>query len=117
MSDNGLPSGWHHADQPDDAMTRYNPQPVTQYDHPETDVSVQLLPTETPPGRANESTYRIHVRSTATESAGDIDLLTTAPDHAAALDIARRFMQTYNNRYVNGTERIETIMEEFAETD
>jgi hypothetical protein len=117
MTDDSLPTGWQKTDQPNDELTRYNPQPVTQYDHTETDTGIQLIPTDQQTGSASENGYRITVLSASTDSAGEIDLLTTAPDHEAALDVARRFMQIYNDRYVDGTERLDTILLEFSGPD
>jgi hypothetical protein len=117
MMNDALPSGWRPADQPDDTMTRYNPQPVTQYEHAETDVGVQLIPIDPQSGSEAKTGYRINVLGASTDNASEIDLLTTAPNHEAALDIARRFMRLYNDRYVDDTASLTTIMSEFSGTD
>lgn len=43
MTGVAVPSGWEKRDESDDEMMRYNPQPVTQYEHAATGVGVQLL--------------------------------------------------------------------------
>jgi hypothetical protein len=114
MTDGALPTGWRRADQPDDEMTRYNPQPVTEYEHTETDVGVQLIPINSQAGSASENDYRINVLFDVADTAGGIELLTTAPDHGAARDVARRFMQAYNDRVAEDITTLDTLMREFS---
>lgn len=116
MRDDATPTGWRKADQPDDEMTRYNPQPVTQYEHAETDIGIQLIPTDPQTVSASEDSYRINVLSDSTDSSGDVELLTSALDHEAALGIARKFMYAYNSRCVEGNKDLDTLMREFSET-
>lgn len=114
MVDDATPTGWRKTDQPDDEMTRYNPQPVTQYEHTETDVGIQLIPSNPQTGRASEDGYRINVLSDSADNSGDIELLTDVSDHEAALGIARKFMHTYNDRYVEGNADLDTIVRKFS---
>lgn len=117
MPDDATPTGWQKADQPDDEMTRYNPQPVTEYEHTEADVGVQLIPTDPRTVSANEDGYRVNILSASADSSGDIELLTNASDHRAALSVARKFMSAYNDRCVEGNDDLDTIMREFSEPD
>ena len=117
MPDDATPTGWQKADQPDDEMTRYNPQPVTQYEHTETDVNIQLIPSNPQTGSASEDGYRINVLSDSADNSDDIELLTNAADHEAALGVARKFMYAYNARCVEGNTDLNTIMQKFSVPD
>jgi hypothetical protein len=114
MTDDATPPAWRKTDQPDDEMTRYSPQPVTQYEHVEVNVGVQLVPTDPQTGNASEDGYRINVLSDSMDSSGNVDLLTNASDHRAALGVAREFMQAYDDQCVEGNEDLDTIMQEFS---
>ena len=116
MPDDAMPTGWQKADQPDDEMTRYNPQPVTEYEHTETNVGIQLIPSDPQTGSAGEDSYRITVFSGSRDNSDDVELLTNAADHEAALGIARKFMYAYNARCVDGNVDVDTIMREFSES-
>ena len=113
MSDDATPTGWQKTDQPDDTMTRYSAQPVTEYEHRETDVGIQLIPSDTQTESASEDGYRINLLS----DSGNIELLTNASSHEAALGVARRFMDAYNDQCVEGNAHLDTIVQEFSEPD
>ena len=117
MSGNETPTGWQKPDQPDDELTRYNPQPVTEYEHTETNVAIQLVPAGPQTESTSEESYRINLRSDSADNSGDIELLTNAADHETALGLARKFMNTYNDQCVEGNTRLATIVQEFSTCD
>jgi hypothetical protein len=117
MSDDATPTGWRKAEQPDDTMTRYSAQPVTEYEHIETDVGIQLIPSDPQTESASEAGYRINLLSDSADNSSDIELLTNAADHEAALGVARRFMDAYNDQCVEGNAHIDTVVQEFSEPD
>ena len=117
MPNNEIPTGWQKPNQPDDEITRYNPQPVTEYEHTETNVTIQLIPSDQQTGSTSEDDYRINLLSDTADNSGDIELLMTASDHEAALGVARKFMDTYNDQCVEGNVRLNTIVQEFSERD
>jgi hypothetical protein len=117
MPNNEMPTGWQKADQPDDELTRYNPQPVTEYEHTETNIAIQLIPSDQQTGSTSEESYRINLRSDSADTSDDIELLTNAADHEAALGVARKFMNTYNDQCVEGNTRLDTLVQEFSTPD
>lgn len=114
MTNDATPARWRKTDQPDNEMTRYNPQPVTQYEHEEVDIGVQIIPTDPQTVNAREDGYRINILPDFADSFSDIELLTNVPDHETALSVAREFMRAYNDRCVEGNENIGTIIGEFS---
>lgn len=116
MPDTAAPTGWQTPDEPDDEMTRYGSQPVTQYEHAETDVSVQLVPIDPDPETADDS-YRISVLRASTSNSDTIEPIANASDHGTALSVARDFMYMYNERCADGDEDLDAVLFEFSETD
>ncbi len=117
MPNNEMPTGWQKADQPDDELIRYNPQPVTEYEHTETNIALQLIPSDQQTGSTSGESYRINLRSGSADTSGDVELLTSAADHETALGVARKFMNTYNDQCVKGNTRLDTIVQEFSKSD
>lgn len=59
MPNNEMPTGWQKSDQPDDELIRYNPQPVTEYEHTETNIALQLIPSDQQTGNTRGVTVPI----------------------------------------------------------
>jgi hypothetical protein len=117
MTDDAVPTGWQQPAEPDDEMTRYNPQPVTQYEHATTDVGVQLTPIEPHTESASDDGYRISVLSAHTNDLDEVASLATTSDHSAALNVAREFMRVYNERCIDGDAPLDTVVREFSEVN
>ena len=117
MTDEAVPSGWKQPAEPDDEMTRYTPQPVTQYEHAATGVGVQLIPVEPNTESASDNGYRISVLHAHTNDLGDVEPLATASDHDAAFGVACEFMRVYNERCLDGDETLDTVVRECSELD
>lgn len=120
MAEDALPSGWQEIDDTDRDAGRYNPQPISRFEHGETGVGIRLTPadpkagTGSGPGDDGENDYRVSVGE---DGAGDMAPLTNASGHAGALGVAREFMGAYNERCIDGNEDTEALFEDFAGTD
>jgi hypothetical protein len=121
MTEDTLPTGWREIDDTDQDAGRYNPQPIGRYEH-ESGVGLRLTPSDPTVETASsgevesepEDEYRVGVGLDGVDDPADMHVLASASDHAGALGVAREFMQTYNDRCVDGEEGAETVVSEFA---
>ena len=125
MAERALPTGWQELDDADHDATRYNPQPISRFEHAETGVGIRLSPAEpstgtgggTGPNGESENEYQVSVGADGAGDPGEMDGLADASDHADALGTAREFMERYNEHCLNGEGDLDDILAEYEESE
>lgn len=116
MVDDALPDGWQEVDDTEHDAGRYNPQPVSLFEHAGTGVGIRLTPTDPNVGTGGEAEddggdeYQVSVGEDGSGGPNDMASLASASDHADALGVAREFMDTYNERCVDGSEDLDSVL-------
>jgi len=125
MVEDSLPSGWQEVEDTEHDSERYNPQPISRFEHTGTGAGIRLTPAEPNAGTgsnggADESEgkgeYQVSVGADGSGNPGDMTPIGDAADHADALALGREFMETYNERCIEGSEDVASVLGEYGET-
>lgn len=123
MVEDALPAGWREVDDTDQDAGRYNPQPISRFEHTETGLGVRLTPTDPNAGTGSgggaegEGEYRVTVGEDGSGDPSDMRGLTNASGHADALGVAREFMDAYTERCVDGEEDLDSVLAEYGDRE
>lgn len=121
MSTNALPSGWQEVNDTEHEASRYNPQPISRFEHVETGVGIRLTPadpnagTGASGGTGGEGEYRVSVGADGSGDTSDMTAIGDAADHADALALGREFMNEYNERCADGSEDLGSVLAEYGD--
>jgi hypothetical protein len=116
MTEHALPTAWQEIDDTDHDAGRYNPRPISRFEHGETGAGIRLAPAgpnvgaDGGTGTDGEGGYQVSVGADGPGDPGEMTALADAPDHADALGVAREFMATYNERCVENGEALDSVL-------
>lgn len=122
MTDHGVtPTGWRELDDTDHDAGRYNPQPISRFEHAKTGVGIRLSPSEPSTGTDSETgpdgerggEYQVSVGTSGAGDPGEMNELADASDHADALSIARVFMERYNEHCIENGEDLDSLRSKY----
>ncbi|PSQ23559.1 hypothetical protein BRD01_06295 [Halobacteriales archaeon QS_8_65_32] len=120
MVEDALPSGWREVNDAEHDSGRYNPQPISRYEHGGTGVGIRLTPADPNAGTGNaggtggEGTYQVSVGADGSGDPSDMTAIGDASGHGDALGVAREFMGTYNDRCIDGGEEFKSVVGDAA---
>jgi hypothetical protein len=127
MAERALPTGWQERNDADHDAARYNPQPISRFEHESTKVGIRLSPAEPSTGTGSgtgpdgdsegDGEYQVRVGADGAGDPGEMDGLADASDHADAFGIAREFMERYNERCVDGEGDLDDLLAEHEESE
>lgn len=105
-----IPDGWTRAEESDEQAGQYSPQQPIRYQHEDVEAHIQPMTNVT----QAEDVWRVGVIRLDGGGGGPETLRDDIDGRDSAIKTAREFMETYNERHVEGDESKDDVIASFG---